>query len=67
MKVWVALVRPLALKVRVFEPIRPVLPTPAKVATPETALTVVVPVKVPESIATETAAVEPVTVLPETS
>ena len=67
MKVCVALVKPLEAKVRVFEPITPVFPRPAKVATPATALTVVVPVKAPELIDTSTAAVEFATVLPETS
>ena len=64
---WVTLVRPDDEKVRVFEPIKAVLPTPLNVATPATALTVVVPVSAPESMATATATVELATLLPAES
>ena len=55
------------LKVIRFEPTRPFLPRPVNVATPETAATVVEPVRLPELIATVTSSVALVTVLPETS
>ena len=45
----------------------PYLPSPEKVTTPFTAFTEVVPVNVPESIATDTLAVELVTRLFEAS
>ena len=71
MKVCVAPVRPLELKVRVFEPMMPFLPSAVAAvdqsATPLTTLTVTVPVRLPVLIATSIEAVEVVTTLPPIS
>ena len=67
MKSKVAEVRPVLLKVRDLLPTKPALPRPEKVAIPFTAATCVVPVRVPESIATSIEIDEFPTVLPETS
>ena len=67
----VSLVRPVDAKVSVFEPMVPFLPRAVAAvdqsATPFTASTEVVPVRLPVLIETVTDAVEVVTVLPEAS
>ena len=58
---------PVLLNVKRFEPTRPVLPNPAKVAIPFTARTWVEPVRLPESIVTSIEIDELATVFPAES
>jgi hypothetical protein len=66
-KFCVAEVRPVDANVSSFDPTVPYLPSPEKVAIPLTAEIDVLPVKLPLSIETVTAAVDAVTVLPDAS